>query len=78
LVVSHVEYLIMLIVLSVPLLPQTVTGPFHLLTTVAAKSVILCEAFKLVLLRRIQHNCKIILVLIGSVLVLVLRGVLKM
>lgn len=67
----------MLIVLSVPLLPQTVTGPFHLLT-VAAKSVILCEAFKLVLIRRIQHNCKIILVLVGSVLVLVLRGVLKM
>lgn len=73
--VSPFEYLIMLIVLSVPLLPPLVTGQFHLLT-MAAKSVILFVAFKLVLMRRIRHNRRIILALVVSSLVMVLRGLL--
>ena len=76
LIVSPFEYLIMLIVLTIPLLPQTISGPYYLLT-VAAKSVILFVGFKLVLMRRIQRNRKIILAIAVSALVLVLRSVLE-
>jgi len=75
-IVSPFEYLIVLIVLSVPLLPQAVSGQFYLLT-VAAKSVILFAGFKLVLMRQIQRNRRIILAMAGSALILVLRSVLE-
>jgi hypothetical protein len=67
----------MLIVLTVPLLPQSVSGPLHLLT-VSAKSVILFVGFKMVLMRQIRSNRKIILAIVGSALVLVLRSVLEL
>jgi UDP-GlcNAc:undecaprenyl-phosphate GlcNAc-1-phosphate transferase len=76
LIVSPFEYLIMLIVLSVPLLPQEFTGPLHLMTA-AAKSVILFVAFKLVLMRQIRRNRKVILAIVISALVLVLRRLLE-
>lgn len=75
LMVSPFDYLIMLIVLSVPLLPPSISSPYHLLT-VAAKSVILFVGFKLVLMRQIQRDRNIMLAVIASALVLVLRGVL--
>jgi preprotein translocase subunit SecG len=73
--VSPLEYLIMLIVLTVTLLPQSVTEQYHLLI-VAAKSIVMFVAFKLVLMRQIQRNRKIILAIALSALILVLRGVL--
>jgi len=72
LIVSPFEYLVMLIVLTVPLLPQEISGQYHLMT-VAAKSVILFVGFKLVLMRQIDRNRKIILVSAASALILVLR-----
>jgi UDP-GlcNAc:undecaprenyl-phosphate/decaprenyl-phosphate GlcNAc-1-phosphate transferase len=77
LIVSPFEYLIMLIVLSVPLLPQSFTGQYHLLT-VAAKSVILFVGFKLVLMRHMQRNRRVILTIAVSALVLLLRRVLDL
>ena len=77
LIIYPFEYLIMLIVLTVPLLPQSVSGPLHLLT-VSAKSVILFVGFKMVLMRQIRSNRKIILAIVGSALVLVLRSVLEL
>jgi UDP-GlcNAc:undecaprenyl-phosphate GlcNAc-1-phosphate transferase len=74
LIVSPFEYLIMLIVLTVPLLPQSVVGPYHL-ATVAAKSVILFAAFKLVLMRRIQSNRRVILLVLASTLIMAIRNV---
>jgi hypothetical protein len=76
LVVSPFEYLIMLVVLSVPLLPLAISGEFHLLT-VAAKSVVLFVGFKLILMRQIQRNRKFVLVIAGSALILVLRSILE-
>jgi hypothetical protein len=76
LIVSPFEYLIMLIVLTVPLLPSEISGQFHL-HTVAAKSVIMFVGFKLVLMRQLQRNRKIILTLVVSSLILVLRSLLE-
>jgi len=72
LMVSPFEYLIMLIVLSVPLLPQSISSQYHLLT-VAAKSVVLFVAFKLILMRQLRRNRKIVLAIVLSSFVLVLR-----
>lgn len=72
LVVYPVEYLIMLIVLSVPLLPVTYTGQYHLMS-VAAKSVILFVSFKLVLIRQQNRNRKIIFAIALTSLVLAVR-----
>jgi len=76
LIVSPIEYLIMLIVLSVPLLPQTISEPFQL-SIVAAKSVILFVSFKLVLMRQKKNDRLIILTIVVSALVLVLRSIPK-
>lgn len=73
LIVSPFEYLIMLIVLSVPLLPPAISTQYHLLT-VAAKSVVLFIAFKLILMRQLRRNRKIILAIVLTSLVLVLRS----
>ncbi|ACM20493.1 UDP-N-acetylglucosamine--undecaprenyl-phosphate N-acetylglucosaminephosphotransferase, putative [Geotalea daltonii FRC-32] len=53
------EYLILLIVIAVPLLPTDFTSRYHLLT-VAAKSVIMFVAYRLVLLRQVSKNKKIV------------------
>lgn len=72
LIVSRFEYLILLIVLSAPLLPQALTGQFHLMT-VAAKAVILFVAFKLILMRQITRNRKILLAIMLTILIMVGR-----
>src|SRR6185369_9435083 len=72
LLVSPFEYLIMFIVLCMPLLPSYFTGQFHLLT-VAAKSVILFVGFKLVLMRQIKRNRKIIMAIAISLLIIGVR-----
>lgn len=74
LIVFPFEYLIMLIVLAAPMLPQDFTGRYHLMT-VAAKSVILFLAFKLILMRQPRRNRKIILAIAVSTLVLAVRYV---
>lgn len=76
LVVYPVEYLIMLIVLSVPLLPSVFTTRYHLLT-VAAKSVIMFVGFKLVMMRNQGRNRKLILAIALSSLGLALRYLFK-
>ncbi|MDA8414136.1 MAG: MraY family glycosyltransferase [Desulfobacteraceae bacterium] len=75
LLISPFEYLIMLIILIVPLLPQSLSEPYNLLT-VAAKSVVLFVAFKLVLMRHMRQNRKVILTIAVSALALALRGLL--
>lgn len=77
LVASPFEYLLMLIVLSVPLVPKELTIHLHLLV-VAAKSVILFVGFKLVLMRKVEHNRKILLAVVGSCLIVVLRDLLEL
>jgi len=72
LIVSPFEYSIMLIILTTPLLPDTITSPLHLMI-VAAKSVILSVGFKLSLTRQIRHNRKIILAISLSSLIIALR-----
>jgi len=72
LIVFPFEYLIMLIVLIVPLLPQAFVSTYHLLT-VAAKSVILFVGFKMILMRQPRRNRKIILAIAVSALVLAVR-----
>lgn len=60
LVSSPFEYLIYFVVIFIPMLPEDMTAPAHLLT-VAGKSIILFAAYKLLLMRQIRHNRKIIL-----------------
>jgi hypothetical protein len=72
LLVSSFEYLIVFIVICMPLLPPQFTGQFHLLT-VAAKSVILFVGFKLILMRQMKRNRKIILVISLSLLIIAMR-----
>lgn len=61
LVSSPFEYFIYFVVVFIPMLPENLTAPAHLLT-VAGKSVILFAAYKLLLMRQIRRNRKIILV----------------
>lgn len=70
LIFSPFEYLIMLIVLTVPLLPEAVVEPYNLLM-VAAKSVVMFVGFKLVLVRQVKRNRKFILAIMLSMLVMV-------
>lgn len=55
LITSPFEYLIILIVLSIPLMPETITANYHLMT-VAAKSVILFVGFKIILAKEYKQN----------------------
>lgn len=69
---SPFEYLIMLIVLSTPLLPAELTGQYHLLT-VAAKSVLLFVGFKLVLMRQMQRNRKILFAIMFASTIMLMK-----
>ncbi len=66
------EYLVLLIVIAVPLLPTAYTGQYHLLT-VAAKSVIMFTAYQLVLMRQVKKNRKIILATFIALLVFIAK-----
>lgn len=67
---SPLEYLLLFVVISVPLLPDDFTGRYHLLT-VAAKSVILFTAYRMVLMRQAWRNRKII---VATLLALLMVG----
>lgn len=73
---TPLEYLIIFLVISVPLLPEQFRLE-HDLLTVAGKSVILFVALKLVLKMRASRNRKIILVALLSLLVITLRNLLS-
>lgn len=60
LVSSPFEYFIYFVIVFIPLLPENLTAPTHLLT-VASKSVILFAAYKLLLMRQMRRNRKVIL-----------------
>lgn len=74
---TRFEYLILLVVVAVPLLPSEITAQFHLLS-VAAKSVILFVAYKMILMRQVHKNRKIVFSTYIALLALVLRYALKM
>jgi UDP-GlcNAc:undecaprenyl-phosphate/decaprenyl-phosphate GlcNAc-1-phosphate transferase len=70
---TPLEYLIIFLVISVPLLPDQFQQQHHLLL-VAGKSVILFVALKLVLKPWVHRNRKIILAALVSLLVIALRN----
>lgn len=70
---SPLEYLLLFIVISVPLLPGDFIGRYHLLT-VAAKSVILFTAYRMVLMRQARRNRKIIVATLAALLVISVKG----
>jgi hypothetical protein len=65
-IVSPFEYLVVLIVLSMPLLPTSITDHYNLML-VAAKALILFVGFKLVLMRQVRRNRKILLAIVISI-----------
>ena len=73
---TPLEYLIIFLVISVPLLPEQFRQHHHLLL-VAGKSVILFVALKLVLKPWAHRNRKIILAALVSLLVIALRNLLS-
>lgn len=66
------EYLILFVVVAVPLLPTDITAKFHLMS-VAAKSVVLFVAYKLILMRQARKNRKILAGTFIALLALILR-----
>lgn len=71
---TRFEYLILFIVVAVPLLPAELTTKYHLMS-VAAKSVIMFVAYKLILMRQIRRNRKILFATLIALLALILRFV---
>lgn len=63
LLVSPLEYLVLLIVLSTLLMPASLTDSYHLMA-VAAKSIIFFYGFRIILSKKIKQNRYIILVMI--------------
>ena len=57
---SPLEYFILFIVISIPLLPSSFSGPQHLLT-VAGKSLILFLSYKLIFMLNVRRNRKVII-----------------
>lgn len=74
---SPFEYLILFVVVAVPLLPTELIVKYHLMS-VAAKSVIMFVAFKLILIRQTCKNRKVLFATFIAMLALVLRYALKM
>ncbi|HEY6872889.1 MAG TPA: MraY family glycosyltransferase [Geobacteraceae bacterium] len=70
---SPLEYLILFIVISVPLLPERLIGHHHILT-VTGKSIILFVGYRLVLMREAKRNRKILAATFGVMLVIALKG----
>lgn len=66
------EYFILFIVISVPLLPSEYTSKYHLMT-VAGKSVILFVAYKLIFMKPVKMNKKILVVTSLILLVFIVR-----
>lgn len=69
---SPLEYFILFIAITIPLLPETVTHPVHLLS-VAGKSMILFLGLKMVVLLEARRNRKIIAATVLSLLSLAVK-----
>ena len=72
LIESPLDYFVLFVVLTVPLLPAALTGPNHL-QTVAGKSLVLFFSYKMVLLLQVRRNKKIIAATLVSLLYVALR-----
>lgn len=72
---SPLEYFLLFIAITIPLLPDDVTGTFHLLT-VAGKSMLLIFGMKLVFLLKARRNRKIIAATVLGLLFIALKGLL--
>lgn len=69
---SSLEYFVFFIALCIPLLPGQLTSKYHLLT-VAGKSTILFFAYKMILMREIRRNRKILFVTFLALFTVLLR-----
>lgn len=69
------EYLILFVVVAVPLLPTDIAAQYHLMI-VAAKSVVIFVAYKLILMRQVHKSRKILVATFIALLALILRFVL--
>jgi UDP-GlcNAc:undecaprenyl-phosphate GlcNAc-1-phosphate transferase len=69
---TPLDYLLLFIVISTPLLPHELTSRYHL-QTVAGKSLILFAAYKLVLLRQANRNRKIIVATMIALVAIALK-----
>jgi len=72
LISSPFEYFILFVAISIPLLPNEFTSKYHLLT-VAGKSVILFVAYKLIFMKPVKMNRKILAVTSMILLTFILR-----
>lgn len=72
LMTTPLDYFVLFVVVSAPLLPSEVTSKYHVLT-IAAKSLILFLGYNLVLVRQIKSNRKILLSTSIFLLTLALR-----
>ena len=70
---SPLEYFVLFIAITVPLLPTAFSGPIHLLT-VAGKSMVLFLGFKMVFLLKTSRNRKIIAATLMGLLVVALKS----
>ncbi len=73
LIESPLDFFILFVMLTIPLLPSSLTHPNHLLT-VAGKSLALYFSFKMILLLKVRRNRKIIAATLAALLFLALRG----
>ena len=71
---SPMEYFILFIVIAIPLLPHTFTGPRHLLT-VAGKSLILFLSYKMIFMLKARRNRKIIVATLLALLACGIRSI---
>lgn len=71
---SPLDFLLFFTVISIPILPESFIAPFHLLT-VAAKSVILFTAFRLVLMEKVRRNRRVLFATMLVLLLLFLKAI---
>jgi UDP-GlcNAc:undecaprenyl-phosphate/decaprenyl-phosphate GlcNAc-1-phosphate transferase len=71
---SPLEYFLLFIAITIPLLPNYISAPVHLLT-VAGKSMILFLGFKMVFLLETRRNRKVIAATMLGLLFVALKGV---
>lgn len=72
---SPMEYFILFIVIAIPLLPDTFTGPRHLLT-VTGKSLILFLSYKMIFMLKVRRNRKVIVATLLALVACGMRSVL--
>jgi UDP-GlcNAc:undecaprenyl-phosphate/decaprenyl-phosphate GlcNAc-1-phosphate transferase len=70
---SPMEYFFLFIVIAIPLLPNSFTGPQHLLT-VTAKSLILFLSYKMIFMLEARRNRKVIVATLLALFACAVRG----